>query len=461
MAQLPSLIPQRSNDLIEAPISAFESEVQAVVVGTAPRNQHLFMHLFAAVFVAAIVLMAVLKVDIVVESTGGEVTTQEGPIYVEPYNEGIVHQIMVKVGDVVKKGQVLATLDPTFAVADTSQLKDHLASDVAMVARLEAEQVNQPYQPAGDGKYEKLQLTQWKQRQEEYKQSIAGFDAQIANAKALLAQAQSDVAYYTTRSRLNGEIATAQRTLANDGNAARLVADQAEDTYTEIMRLLGDARQQIDAQTATINNVVAQEAVYKETWTDYIANNLVTTRNDLEQTEDSLSKAEKVNDLITLTAPEDAVVLQINSASVGSIVQTSQPNAYTGQLQPLFTLTPIDGPSLAELQIDSEDVAFIRVGDPVILEVDAYPYIRFGTADGVVKKISDGSFTQLDNGTIRSPYFKVVVEVKKLSFRNVPKNASLIPGMTLTGDINVGKRTILSYLIEGMLRNANEAMREP
>jgi HlyD family type I secretion membrane fusion protein len=461
MAQLPSLIPQRNKDLLAAPISAFESEVQAVVVRTTPYSHHAFLHVFTAIVVAILVLMSVVKVDEVVESTGGDVASDQGPIFIQPYQEGIVRQIMVKVGDVVKKGQVLATLDPTFATADMTQLQDHLASDEAMVARLEAEQENKPYEPKGDGKFEKLQLKQWQQRQQEYKQSIAGYDAQIANARALMVQAQSDVAHYSTRVRLNGEIAHAQRTLANDGNAAKLVADQAEDTLTEIMRLMSDAKQQIEAQTASIDNVNAQKAVYIETWTDYVANNLVTTRNDLDQTQQSLSKAQKVNDLVTLTSPSDAIVLQINSMSAGSIVQTNQPNATSGQTQPLITLTPLHGPTLAELQIDTEDVAFLRVGDPVVLEIDAYPYIRFGNASGTVRSISEGSFTQQDNGQIRSPFFKVVVEVTKLNLRNVPKNARLIPGMTLTGNINVGRRTLMSYLIEAMMRNANEAMREP
>jgi hypothetical protein len=37
----------------------------------------------------------------------------------------------------------------------------------------------------------------------------------------------------------------------------------------------------------------------------------------------------------------------------------------------------------------------------------------------------------------------------------------LIPGMTVNGDIMVGKRTILSYLVEGVIRTGKESMREP
>ena len=124
-------------------------------------------------------------------------------------------------------------------------------------------------------------------------------------------------------------------------------------------------------------------------------------------------------------------------------------------------MTPLGDKTQAQLEIDTGDVAFIRVGDPVTLKVDAFDYLRFGSADGVVKTISEGSFTQEDNGAIRSPFYKVWVEITRLNFHDVPENARLIPGMTVSGDIRVGKRTVLSYFTEGVLRSIGEAMREP
>ena len=82
------------------------------------------------------VLSAVVKLDRVVTSAGRIVPTA-GELYVTPFDTGIVEQINVKAGDVVKKGQVLATLDPTFTHADLLQLQQKQASDEAAVARLD------------------------------------------------------------------------------------------------------------------------------------------------------------------------------------------------------------------------------------------------------------------------------------------------------------------------------------
>jgi hypothetical protein len=45
--------------------------------------------------------------------------------------------------------------------------------------------------------------------------------------------------------------------------------------------------------------------------------------------------------------------------------------------------------------------------------------------------------------------------------KNVPDNFRLIPGMPLSANIRIGSRTVLSYLVRGLLRNLNEGMRDP
>ena len=75
--------------------------------------------------------------------------------------------------------------------------------------------------------------------------------------------------------------------------------------------------------------------------------------------------------------------------------------------------------------------------------------------------ISEGSVNQDSSGNRREPFFKIRVKLDEFKLHNVPQNFRLIPGMTLSGDIMVGKRTILSYLTSGAERVSSEAMREP
>ena len=69
----------------------------------------------------------------------------------------------------------------------------------------------------------------------------------------------------------------------------------------------------------------------------------------------------------------------------------------------------------------SGDIGFIKVGDPVKMKLDAYRFIHHGTsARGVIKTISEGSFTTDDNNAPVPPYFKVRVAIKEAHLRNVP-----------------------------------------
>jgi HlyD family secretion protein len=51
--------------------------------------------------------------------------------------------------------------------------------------------------------------------------------------------------------------------------------------------------------------------------------------------------------------------------------------------------------------------------------------------------------------------------VDRTNFVGVPQNFRLIPGMTLTGDVKVGTRSVAMYVIGDMLRGIGESMREP
>src|SRR5665213_3160095 len=125
-------------DAIGTLVSAFESETFAVFARTTPKSEHLVLYVLAVMFVVAVVLVSVVHLDRVV-SGAGRVEPVGGAIYVSPLDKAIVREIRVRVGDVVKKGQVLATLDPTFAQADLVQLQQHFASAEAIVAREQAE----------------------------------------------------------------------------------------------------------------------------------------------------------------------------------------------------------------------------------------------------------------------------------------------------------------------------------
>ncbi len=386
-------------------------------------------------------------------TTTGRIVPTEGTLFVQPLDKAIVKKILVKVGDVVRKGQVLATLDPTFAAADLAQLQQKMASDQATVDRLEAEQAGKPYQAADRGDPNQiLQASIWRQHQAEYDASLNDFDARIQSAESDIARLRQDVELYGQRLKLAAQIEKMHTALAQSGYGQKLNVIIAVDSRVEMERQLAESRNQLAEDEHNVESLKAQRAAYVEKWRSDIGSDLVTARNDLEQTRQDLIKAQKLHELVNLTAPEDAVVLKLGDASIGSVAQDGQP---------LITLVPLHGPLEAEVEIDAQDMGFVEPGDPVEIKLDAYDFMLHGTARGVIKTVSEGSFTVGENQELRPPYFRARVDITEARLRDVPSDFRLIPGMTLVGDVMVGRRTILSYLVNGALRTGSEAMREP
>jgi HlyD family type I secretion membrane fusion protein len=453
-----ALVPRREGPhSVNTLVSAFESETADVFVRTTPSYEHVTLYVILAIIVIGIVFLSVAKVDRVVSGVGHVVTSQ-GQLFVQTLDKAIVRQIRVHAGDIVKRGDVLATLDPTFTTADVTQLEAKFASDEAEVARFEAEQNDRDFNPSGTNFYDNLQLSIWRQRHSEYRSELADFDAKIKNAQAGLAQEEHDVGDYRKRFRVAAELEKMNVTLEQQGWGSRLRTLGTTDTRVELGRLLSNSQNQIVATRETLKSQAAERAAYIDKWRSDAGAELGKARKDLDATRQDLNKARKLSQLVELRAPEDAIVLKIGKVSVGSVAEGGPGS------EPLFVLVPLSAALEADIDVNSEDIGFIRPNDAVQIKLDAYQYIEHGTAKGIIKSISEGSFTPADNDNNRDTherFFRVRVAFTDIHLHDVPANFRLIPGMTLDADIKVGKHSIISYLISGVARRGSEAMREP
>jgi len=304
-----------------------------------------------------------------------------------------------------------------------------------------------------------VQLEDWRQRQAEYHQALADFDAKIASTASLIVKAKEDKRNYEQELGIAQDVENRYTDLERQGFGAHVKTLGAVTARVETARLLAEAKNQAIQSSHDLDDLKYQRQVYMHQWQDTIATALVTARTSLNDSLDNQVKATRSRELSDIVAPQDAIVVQIGNYSPGSV---ADPNAQSSPgTPPLFTLVPLNGKVEAEVDVDAKDQGFVKAGDKVRIKFDAYRFIQHGTADGVVKSMSEGSFTMDRNQQPVPPYFKARVVFTNVKLRNVPSDFRLIPGMTLVGDIVIGHRTIMSYLVEGALRTGSEAMREP
>jgi hemolysin D len=438
-------------------VRQFQSETDAIREAPEPRWARITVLLLAGLLVALLVIMVVTRMDRVITSQAGKVVPTQQVNVFQALDTSIIRSIDVREGQRVGKGQLLATLDPTFTSADMEQLKQQSASLEAQIARDRAELDQQPFVVTENsdpeiGKYTLLQKAFYDQRMAQYKAQLNSFDSKIEQTQTTIQKFQSDEDAYKHRSDIAKQVEDMRTLLAEHGTGSLLNKLMSQDQHIDLLRNLDyDHNSLIEAQH-TLASLQADRESFKQQWFSALSQDLVTARNALDSARAQLEKATKHHDLVKLTATEDSVVLTQAKLSVGSVLKEGDA---------LFTLMPMDTPLEAELRIASRDVGFLRRGDRCELKVDAFNFIEHGTAEGKVSWISEGAFTTDDNGQPAEAYYKARCTVDTMKFHNVPENFRLIPGMTLTADMNIGTRSVAAYLLSGFARGIGQSMREP
>ena len=440
----------------EALIRVFQSETGEIREDSEPAQLRLTLYALVGLGIALLSVSLFMQLDRVVTSSGGQIVTTEPTIVLQALDPSIIKTLDSQEGDRVKAGQLLATLDPTFAAADVSAAASQIASLEAQVARAEAELARRDFDtPAGTAPgatYMALQRAYYLQRKAQYEAQLRAYEEQIAQNKATMRKLKEDLAHYDNRVKISQEIENMLASLAASQFGSRLNLLIATDQRLEILRTQDFDRNGLVESEHQLAATIANRDAFIQQWTGQVSQELVTARNALDTARQQLAKAAKHQDLVRLEAPEDAVVLKMAKLSVGSVLK---------EADPFITLAPLHSPIEAEVRIAARDIGFVRPGDSATLKFDAFHFVEHGTASGTVRWISEGAFSLDDNGSPVEPYYKARITLTEVKLNGVPDSFRLVPGMTLGADINVGSRSAFMYLVKGVIRGMREAMREP
>lgn len=446
-----------SLDTASSAILQFRSEADEIRYAPEPLALRAATLVLSIFLVACLALSAVARVDRVITSERGKIVPPaNGTTLFQALDNSIIKTLEVKEGDQVKKGQLLATLDPTFASADVEQLQNQLDALEAQIARAKAEQAGTEYRPSrANGTrnpYEVLQQNMFEQRAAQLKSQTASFDSKIAQTQTTIRRLEGDELRYREREKISQQVESMRQQLVEKQAGSLLNLLLASDSRLEMLRMMESGRDSLVEARHQLEGLVADRAAFIQQWLATSSQDLVTAQQTKDGVLAQLKKASRLKELIRLEAPDDGVVLTRSKLSVGSVLRAGDT---------LLTLVGLNTPIEAEVNIAARDVGFVRADDPVTLKVDAFEFVQHGYAEGKIRWISEGAFTVDEDGKAVEPFYKARVSVDKMEFVRVPETFRLIPGMTLAADIHIGSRSVLSYLVSGGLGGLRQAMREP
>jgi HlyD family type I secretion membrane fusion protein len=405
--------------------------------------------LIASISIAAAIVWASFAELNEVTQAVGSFTPVGSEQVVQHLEGGMVDRILVREGAMVQKGDTIMILRDAGTAEDDVALErqrsDLMAQIEAQVALFEGRD------PRFEGSNMRYPV-----------EELANTNA-FAAAKTLEKNEYSRLSSQIAQARFNREATAIQSKgaldeIENAEREAKRFADlmrlgvatglQAEERRQTVVR----ARSAADAAAAREQGAIERLAEVEKQLVSYgaeLRSNRALKVRDLEANlnvvDANIAKKNRRKQRLNITAPVDALVKSIDVNSVGQVV---------GAGQVLATLVPLDTPLVAETNVRSSEIGYLRKGQPAQIRVGAYNFTRFGSLEGVVDTISPSSF---QNG---GQYF-YRVKIKPADTR-MPKAAGavILPGMEVSCEIITGRKTVMEYILTPLQRTLGSAFSE-
>lgn len=373
---------------------------------------------------------------------------------VQVKNKGIINEILVKDGDIVKEGEVLVRLDPTSTGADYDSLKKRLAYFALDIDRLNAELSGTPFLPKSDPDLEARDIAAeqalYQSRTNQYRAERDAAVSAIAQREASLA---SEIENYKKFAEVleiaqdkehRLEMLVEQNAVAEfqllEQKAQRIQYEKTADAQREILvraeAELAEARQRL-------SNV---DAAYNKD----IMTSLVDARKQYYAIEEELKKAEEDKRLATIKAPCDGKVYNLSVHTVGGIVTDAQP---------LMMIVP-DGATLEfEVWADNKDIGFIHRGQEAEVKVSTFNFQKFGMINAIVEEIGADAYDD-SHDPAKDKKFRLLLKPLEVSMNVMGKDVMLTPGMDVTAEVKIREKRIIAYFMDPFRKYTHEALRE-
>ncbi len=462
---------RRNNDAL---LTEFQPDAVEIEKRSVPGGARWTLYTVAALLCTFVAWASWAEVDQIVTAQGQLITT-ESTIVIDSKLTSPISSINAKFGDRVSAGFVIATVDPTFSDADLNSLKSQENSLCATIARLQAERDGTGFSITGHENDPDwlMQYQVYKEREREYLAQVQKLDSQesmfVVQRENAMLEIDSNKLAFSKFKEFEGKIKELEK--AGSKSYADVLSRELQ-TDEARMKVMTAMSRKKELEKSLESNHADREA-FAAGWRTKLVIDLVTAADELTAIKQELNKANRSNEFVELKVPNDLpykefVVFEVAEASVGSTMKPGEP---------LFKLVPIGVPMEVEVEVQGKDIALIDVasqqqiakgdipeGSDVRIKLASFPYQKHGTLDGVVRTISEGSFEkQLPGGAVSgmTTYKARIQIIDDKQLNHVPDNFRLMPGMTATAEIKVGRRKVIEYFLYPLLRYMDRSIREP
>lgn len=353
------------------------------------------------------------------ETASGALISTAGLVRVSARRDGIVTDLKVREGDRVVPGQALFTIDSQQGLEGGGTVSAMLIASLETQIRLIKEQIASD--PA------------------RFANEIVRLDATIQSVKvqrhAVLVQRELQ----DQRVRTEAERRQTVADLYQRGNGTKVALLEQEAVLLVSRQNLAD----LDRQIAAIDKDLEQAQLQREQLPVAQSERISQLRLSLADRERERTEiAARGSQVVSAPVAGRITALQ---ASPGQIVDANRP---------LLTIVPEGAQLKAELFVPSRAIGFVQPGQEVRLMIEAFPYQRFGTLEGLVETVSQAVLAPNEVVGVVTPKestYRVNVRLKQQAIKAYGRAMPLQPDMALQADIVLDERSLLAWLLEPIL----------
>ncbi|MDR1124975.1 MAG: HlyD family type I secretion periplasmic adaptor subunit [Deltaproteobacteria bacterium] len=410
--------------------------------------------LFFAIF---LIWAYIAQLDEVTRGTGQVISAT--PIQEIQYLEGgVLETMLVREGDDVERGQILARISNERATSDLQRNLEQQAVLRATIARLRAEL---------DG------------QEPQFPEDLAKSHADVVAGQTALYQNHIDQrssemraleSQLDQREREVEEAKSRQKTLA----ASLAISIESRDrikplvdrkVYSpidflrieqEVERLRGD----LDTAVLTVSRSESAVNEARERITGRQREWVSTIQDEYNQKNAALTEVTALINQGVDTVSRKEVRSPVNGKVKRILINTIGGTVPSGAT--IMEILPVDDQLLIEAKISPNDRAFLRTSDnpaekqPAIVKITAYDFSVFGGLEATLEYISEDTIED-KRGEV---YFEVRLLTKSNAIDYRGQKLPIMPGMTAQVDILTGKKSVLSYLMKPLIKAQQNALRE-
>ena len=387
-----------------------------------------------------------------VSSAPGEVIPQGQVKVIQHLEGGIISEINVVEGQPVSKGSPLVRLELGLNSANTAEIRLQIDGLTAKRERLMAEASGKPLRFS-----EKLikavpdlvrsERATFESRRRQMNSTLEVLRArtkqralEVAELRSTLKGREANLKLLNRRfemsqSLLENNLVPKMEHLALESEVESLRTTIAElkSSLPKLRAALAEAREREQAEELNFRRGVIEEIGQVEL--------------AIAQNRELLTRADEQVRRTSITSPIDGVVKNLRYNTIGGVVRPGEA---------IMEIVPSREKLVVETKLDPVDVGYVRPGQPAVVKLLTYDFVRYGGLDGKVINVAADSSVERDG----KPYFRVVVETDKPYLGDQPGQLPITPGMQAIVDIHTGTKTVLNYLITPVLKLKAEAFRE-